>query len=99
MGGGGGGIVRDEIQRLRDSGVTIFSPEDGQRMGLVGMINSVVADCDHDARRARILERRRVRQVGDVHQREYLAISSCLYSLPVSVRGSCASNDIDRGHL
>ena len=48
VGGGGGVIVRDEIQRLRDSGVTIFSPEDGQRMGLVGMINSVVADCDHD---------------------------------------------------
>ncbi len=48
VGGGGGVIVHDEIQRLRDSGVTIFSPEDGQRMGLVGMINSVVADCDVD---------------------------------------------------
>jgi methylmalonyl-CoA mutase len=48
VGGGGGVIVQDEIQRLRDSGVTIFSPEDGQRMGLVGMINSVVADCDFD---------------------------------------------------
>lgn len=48
VGGGGGVIVHDEIQRLRDSGVTIFSPEDGQRMGLVGMINSVVADCDTD---------------------------------------------------
>ena len=30
---------------------------------------------------------------------EYFAISSCLYSLPVSVRGSCASNEIERGHL
>jgi methylmalonyl-CoA mutase len=48
VGGGGGVIVADEIQRLRDSGVTIFSPEDGQRMGLVGMINSVVRDCDFD---------------------------------------------------
>ncbi len=48
VGGGGGVIVQDEIQRLRDSGVTIFSPEDGQRMGLVGMINSVVRDCDFD---------------------------------------------------
>ncbi|WP_170981601.1 fused isobutyryl-CoA mutase/GTPase IcmF [Nocardioides dongxiaopingii] len=48
VGGGGGVIVHDEIQRLRASGVTIFSPEDGQRMGLVGMINSVVADCDSD---------------------------------------------------
>src|SRR3954453_22589298 len=36
VGGGGGVIVHDEIQRLRSSGVTIFSPEDGQRMGLTG---------------------------------------------------------------
>ncbi|HEX8780134.1 MAG TPA: cobalamin-dependent protein, partial [Nocardioides sp.] len=48
VGGGGGVIVPKEIQRLRDSGVTIFSPEDGQKMGLVGMINSVVEDCDFD---------------------------------------------------
>lgn len=48
VGGGGGVIVPAEIARLRESGVTIFSPEDGQRMGLVGMINSVVADCDVD---------------------------------------------------
>ena len=48
VGGGGGVIVPTEIARLRESGVTIFSPEDGQRLGLVGMINSVVADCDVD---------------------------------------------------
>ncbi|AWB93663.1 fused isobutyryl-CoA mutase/GTPase IcmF [Aeromicrobium chenweiae] len=48
VGGGGGVIVPEEIARLRKSGVTIFSPEDGQRLGLVGMINSVVKDCDFD---------------------------------------------------
>lgn len=48
VGGGGGVIVPEEIARLRESGVTIFSPEDGQRLGLVGMINSVVRDCDVD---------------------------------------------------
>jgi methylmalonyl-CoA mutase len=48
VGGGGGVIVPEEIKRLRDSGVTIFSPEDGQRLGLAGMINSVVRDCDFD---------------------------------------------------
>ncbi len=48
VGGGGGVIVPEEIARLRESGVTIFSPEDGQRLGLVGMINSVVEDCDFD---------------------------------------------------
>jgi len=48
VGGGGGVIVPEEIARLRKAGVTIFSPEDGQRMGLVGMINSVVKECDFD---------------------------------------------------
>ncbi|WP_353509838.1 fused isobutyryl-CoA mutase/GTPase IcmF [Intrasporangium sp.] len=48
VGGGGGVIVPDEIARLRSSGVTIFSPEDGQRLGLAGMINTVVKDCDFD---------------------------------------------------
>ncbi|MFC6421743.1 fused isobutyryl-CoA mutase/GTPase IcmF [Ornithinimicrobium tianjinense] len=48
VGGGGGVIVPEEIARLRSSGVTIFSPEDGQRLGLPGMINSVISDCDYD---------------------------------------------------
>ncbi|MGH3456728.1 fused isobutyryl-CoA mutase/GTPase IcmF, partial [Aeromicrobium sp.] len=38
----------EEIARLRESGVTIFSPEDGQRLGLAGMINQMVEACDHD---------------------------------------------------
>ncbi|MEW2563256.1 fused isobutyryl-CoA mutase/GTPase IcmF [Streptomyces griseorubiginosus] len=48
VGGGGGVIVPEEIARLREGGVTIFSPEDGQRMGLAGMVNTVVRDCDFD---------------------------------------------------
>lgn len=48
VGGGGGVIVHDEIERLRASGVTIFSPEDGQRLGLPGMVNTVVEACDTD---------------------------------------------------
>ena len=48
-GGGGGVIVPEEIDRLHAYGVTrIFSPQDGQRMGLVGMINSMIAECDVD---------------------------------------------------
>ncbi|MGH8991573.1 MAG: methylmalonyl-CoA mutase family protein, partial [Acidimicrobiia bacterium] len=48
-GGGGGTIVAHEIRDLEASGVQkIFSPEDGQRLGLVGMINTIVADCDVD---------------------------------------------------
>lgn len=48
VGGGGGVIVAEEIERLRACGVTIFSPQDGQRLGLAGMVNSVVRDCDFD---------------------------------------------------
>jgi len=48
VGGGGGVIVASEIERLRAAGVTIFSPEDGQRLGLPGMVNQVVRACDID---------------------------------------------------
>ncbi len=48
VGGGGGVIVADEAERLRRSGVVIFTPEDGQRMGLVGMVSSVLERCDTD---------------------------------------------------
>ncbi|WP_406271027.1 methylmalonyl-CoA mutase family protein [Nocardia sp. NBC_00881] len=48
FGGGGGVIVADEIARLAESGVTIFSPEDGQRLGLPGMINRLIRACDVD---------------------------------------------------
>ncbi len=48
VGGGGGVIVPAEIERLRRAGVTIFSPEDGQRLGLPGMVNQVIQACDTD---------------------------------------------------
>lgn len=48
FGGGGGVIVAEEIARLAESGVTIFSPEDGQRLGLPGMINQLIRTCDVD---------------------------------------------------
>ncbi|TCS97499.1 methylmalonyl-CoA mutase [Tepidimonas ignava] len=49
FGGGGGVIVPSEIRALMDYGVArIYSPEDGQRMGLQGMIGEMVMRCDHD---------------------------------------------------
>jgi methylmalonyl-CoA mutase len=48
FGGGGGVIVPAEIRALADKGVRIFSPEDGQRMGLQGMIGEMVMACDKD---------------------------------------------------
>jgi len=49
FGGGGGVIVPSEIRELMDYGVArIYSPEDGQRMGLAGMIGDMVMRCDKD---------------------------------------------------
>ncbi len=48
FGGGGGVIVPSEIRDLADHGVRIFSPEDGQRMGLQGMIGEMVMRSDVD---------------------------------------------------
>src|SRR3954451_11996153 len=48
-GGGGGVIVPREIELLHERGVTrIFSPEDGQRLGLPGMVNLMIRECDVD---------------------------------------------------
>ena len=49
FGGGGGVIVPDEIRALQAYGVArIYSPEDGQRMGLAGMIGDMLTRCDSD---------------------------------------------------
>lgn len=49
FGGGGGVIVQEEIDDLHQSGVTrIFSVEDGSKMGLQGMINFMLHECDYD---------------------------------------------------
>src|SRR5450759_1844482 len=49
FGGGGGVIVPDEMAELHAYGVArIYSPEDGQKMGLQGMINDMVMRCDVD---------------------------------------------------
>lgn len=48
FGGGGGVIVAEEIALLATRGVKIFSPADGQKLGLSGMINVLVETCDVD---------------------------------------------------
>lgn len=47
FGGGGGTILPQEIKELHDYGITrIYSPDDGRRMGLEGMIEDVIKQCD-----------------------------------------------------
>lgn len=47
FGGGGGVIVHEEIAELEAYGIAkIFSPDDGRRLGLQGMINQMIRLCD-----------------------------------------------------
>lgn len=47
FGGGGGTILPEEIKELEEYGITrIYSPDDGRKMGLQGMINDLLRRCD-----------------------------------------------------
>ncbi|HEY4198609.1 MAG TPA: methylmalonyl-CoA mutase family protein, partial [Mucilaginibacter sp.] len=47
FGGGGGVFLSHEIRELHDYGITrIYSPDDGRTMGLQGMINDMLQQCD-----------------------------------------------------
>ena len=53
FGGGGGVIVPAEIRELMAYGVTrLYSPEDGAKLGLQGMIDDVIRSSDYDLVRA-----------------------------------------------
>ncbi|TXC78802.1 methylmalonyl-CoA mutase family protein [Luteibaculum oceani] len=47
FGGGGGTILPEEIKELHEYGITrIYHPDDGREMGLQGMINDMLEQCD-----------------------------------------------------
>jgi methylmalonyl-CoA mutase len=49
FGGGGGVFLPDEIAQLQAYGICkIYSPDDGRTMGLQGMINHMMQECDFD---------------------------------------------------
>ncbi|MGN6181118.1 MAG: methylmalonyl-CoA mutase family protein [Mucilaginibacter sp.] len=51
FGGGGGVILPTEIKELHAYGIArIYSPDDGREMGLQGMINDMLRQCDHPTR-------------------------------------------------
>ena len=59
-GGGGGTILPEEIEELHAYGVArLFSPEDGRKLGLEGMISSILSECD----------RRTIDRLGDEVER------------------------------
>src|SRR5207253_2106039 len=47
FGGGGGTILPGEVEELHKYGITrIYSPDDGRKLGLEGMIEDVIRQCD-----------------------------------------------------
>ncbi len=47
FGGGGGTILPEEIKELQEYGIArIYHPDDGRKMGLQGMINDMLMQCD-----------------------------------------------------
>jgi len=76
FGGGGGVIVEDEIKELHDYGVNrIFSVEDGKEMGLQGMINFMMEECDFDTSDMETVN------VQNVVGKDYKTIARCISAL------------------
>jgi methylmalonyl-CoA mutase len=67
-GGGGGVIIPREIKELHDYGIAwIFSPEDGRKLGLQGMINRMLEECDFSTVSANTVDQIELLPTGDVN--------------------------------
>src|SRR5881409_1860279 len=79
FGGGGGVIVPAEISELQGYGVArIYSPEDGQRMGLAGMIGEMVMHSDVDLSAYAPKDIATLRGPGDAHWRALAQLITAL---------------------
>jgi methylmalonyl-CoA mutase len=73
FGGGGGVIIPEEIKEIEGYGIAkIFSPEDGRRMGLQGMINHMLQLCDFSP--VRDLDE----EIGKLCQRDIRAVNTLI---------------------
>jgi methylmalonyl-CoA mutase len=79
FGGGGGVIVPPEIRELQAYGVArIFSPEDGQRMGLAGMIGEMVMRCDKDLTAYAPMDAKAIQGHGEMNWRALAQLITAL---------------------
>lgn len=73
FGGGGGTILPEEIEELHRYGIArIYSPDDGRKMGLQGMINDLLMQCDFPTVKSLNGE------VGKISQKDAMAIARCI---------------------
>jgi methylmalonyl-CoA mutase len=101
FGGGGGVIVPPEIRELQAYGVArIFSPEDGQRMGLAGMIGEMVMRCDKDLTAYAPKDVKAIRGHGEMNWRALAQLITALENgkadakLMEDVKGAAAASRI-----
>jgi isobutyryl-CoA mutase len=67
-GGGGGVIIPREMKELHEYGIArIFSPEDGRHLGLQGMINQMIEECDFSTVPSDIADQVQKLQIGDMN--------------------------------
>ena len=67
FGGGGGVILPQEIEELQEYGIArIYSPDDGHRMGLQGMIDDMLRRCDFPAGEVQDLDGLSARDHGTI---------------------------------
>ncbi|PGY12496.1 fused isobutyryl-CoA mutase/GTPase IcmF [Bacillus sp. AFS031507] len=67
-GGGGGVIIPREINELHEYGIAwIFSPEDGRKLGLQGMIDRMLEECDFATVPLDVAEQMEKLPTGDVN--------------------------------
>ncbi|MDH4006456.1 MAG: methylmalonyl-CoA mutase family protein [Desulfuromonadales bacterium] len=84
FGGGGGVILPEEIGELHDYGICkIFSPEDGRLMGLQGMINYKLEQCDF------LTPRQLEEDIAKLEQKESKAIGRLVTMVEQMVQGEC----------
>ena len=86
FGGGGGTILPDEIKELHKYGITrIYSPDDGRKMGLEGMIEDVVKQCDFNLNGSLMIK-------GDLKLGEARDIRKIARSITNVENGNAAAN-------
>ncbi len=70
-GGGGGVIVHDEKRELEAYGIAqIFHPDDGRKLGLEGMIEQIVKDCDFNILKA--FEENQTKQIKNLDNEDLI---------------------------
>jgi isobutyryl-CoA mutase len=97
FGGGGGVILPEEAKELHDHGIArIYSPDDGRKMGLQGMINDLLQKSDHPTGKEVIPEIDKIKAKDVVHLSQVI---SAIENFPESVedfmnqhRNQCKSN-------